>query len=153
MEPLLELFRQHLVTEKRCSPNTVRAYMRDLESFFAHVRGKTGKSEVSSSCDDTTAPEPLTPEQLDMTACRAYLASLHGQNDPATVGRKLSSLRTFFRLLVRRRLCKGSPVAALRGPKRARRLPAFLAKDETTRLLTSPEGGGVQSAVEDARDQ
>ena len=50
---------------------------------------------------------------------------MHGRNDPVTVGRKLSSLRTFFRLLVRRKLASGSPVAALRGPKRARRLPAF----------------------------
>src|SRR5204863_3514311 len=54
----------------------------------------------------------------------------------------------FFRLLVRRKLAAGSPVAALRGPKRARRLPAFLAKDETARLLTSPG-----ESAEEARDQ
>ncbi len=46
-----------------------------------------------------------------------------GQNDAVTIGRKLSSLRAFFRLAVRRRLCKSSPVAALRAPKRAKRLP------------------------------
>jgi integrase/recombinase XerC len=136
MEPLVELFRQHLETEKRCSANTVRAYLRDLEGFFAHVRAARGSEGA------VTIPE------LDLTACRGWLASLHGRNDPVTVGRKLSSLRTFFRLLVRRKMAAGSPVAALRGPKRARRLPAFLAKDETARLLTPPA-----SNAEELRDQ
>jgi integrase/recombinase XerC len=139
MEPLAELFRQHLETEKRCSVNTLRAYLRDLEGFFAHVRA--GRSSDSG---------PIAVAELDMTACRGYLASLHGRNDPVTVGRKLSSLRTFFRLLVRRKLATSSPVAALRGPKRARRLPAFLAKDETSRLLTPVPGA---SPAEEARDQ
>src|SRR4051812_18324806 len=135
-EPLVELFRQHLETEKRCSPNTTRAYLGDLESFFAHVRAARGTEG------------PVAVGELDLGACRAFLASLHGHNDPVSVGRKLSSLRTFFRLLVRRKLATGSPVAALRGPKRARRLPAFLAKDETARLLTPPAAG-----AEEARDQ
>jgi integrase/recombinase XerC len=139
MEPLSELFRQHLETEKRCSAHTTRAYLRDLQGFFDHVRGVRA-----------AAGGPITVAELDLSACRAYLASLHGKNDPVTVGRKLSSLRTFFRLLVRRRLAQGSPVAALRGPKRARRLPAFLAKDETSRLLTPVSGA---SAAEEARDQ
>jgi integrase/recombinase XerC len=139
MEPLVELFRQHLTTEKRSSPNTTRAYLRDLEGFFAHVRAARSAGEG-----------PIEIAELDVTAARAYLASLHGHNDPVTVGRKLSSLRTFFRLLVRRKMASGSPVAALRGPKRARRLPTFLAKAEAMRLL---DGASRISPVEEARDQ
>ena len=67
--------------------------------------------------------------------CRSYLASLHGANDAVTIGRKLSSLRAFFRLAVRRRLVTSSPVAALRAPKRAKRLPSFLGKEDVGRLL------------------
>jgi integrase/recombinase XerC len=134
MEPLAELFRQHLVSEKRCSEHTVRAYLRDLEGLLAHVRGDR--------------EGPVATAELDVAACRSYLASLHGANDPVTIGRKLSSLRTFFRLLVRRRLLASSPVAALRGPKRAQRLPAFLAKDEASRLLDAPA-----PSAEEARDQ
>jgi len=128
MEPLAELFRTHLETEKRVSPHTVRAYLRDLEGLLAHARELRARA----------GREPdglLAADELDVTVCRSFLASLHGKNDAATVGRKLSSLRTFFRLLVRRKLVASSPVAALRGPKRARRLPPFLAKDEATRLL------------------
>jgi integrase/recombinase XerC len=146
MEPLAALFRQHLETEKRASPHTVRAYLRDLDGFFAHVRaGRAVSGEA-----------PIQVGELDLGACRGYLASLHGRNDPVTIGRKLSSLRTFFRLLVRRKLATGSPVAALRGPKRARRLPAFLAQEETRRLLSPEAPAGPadeQSRAEEVRDQ
>jgi integrase/recombinase XerC len=126
MSSLVGLFRQHLESEKRASPHTVRAYLGDLEELLAFVQSRRDKSGET--------PEP-TVAQLDTIACRSYLASLHGKNDPATMGRKLSSLRTFFRLLVRRKLMAANPLAGLRGPKRAQRLPQFLGKDEATRLL------------------
>jgi integrase/recombinase XerC len=139
MDPLVALFQQHLASEKRASPHTVRAYLGDLGDFFAHVRAQLGI--------DGAVPV----DQLDTIACRSFLASLHGKNDPASVGRKLSSLKTFFRLLVRRKLIAGSPVAGLRGPKRAHRLPAFLGKEEATRLLQAPPH--PLSPFESARDQ
>jgi integrase/recombinase XerC len=142
MEPLLELFRQHLASEKRASAHTLRAYLSDLEELFAHARSMLGEG----------APAALTPAHLSTPVCRSYLASLHGRNDPATVGRKLSAMKTFFRLLVRRKLLAGSPVAGLRGPKRRPHLPAFLGKDEASRLLESA-GNDAVAATENARDQ
>jgi integrase/recombinase XerC len=142
MVDLLAVFRQHLEAERRASPHTVRAYMADLEELFSHVRAARG--------DDPADPRPVGAADLDAAACRAYLASLHGRNDPVSVARKLSTLRTFFRVLVRRRLARSSPVAGLRGPKRARRLPAFLAKEEAQRLLEAAPGAG--EPAEEARD-
>jgi integrase/recombinase XerC len=132
MEKALAVFRQFLTTEKRASEHTVRAYLRDLEEIRAYAGAALGH-----------AP---SLEELDVILCRSYLASLHGRNDAVTIGRKLSSLRAFFRLAVRRRLCTSSPVAALRAPKRAKRLPAFLGKDDVGRLLDGgnpPDGAGV----------
>ena len=143
MEPLVALFRQHLESEKRASPNTMRAYLADLEDLIAHVRGKRG---------DGADAAPLDPAALDTLACRSFLASLHGKNDPASVGRKLSSLKTFFRLLVRRKVIATSPVGSLRGPKRAHHLPAFLGKEEASRLLDG-RTEKIHSAFEIARDQ
>lgn len=143
-EPLVELLRQHLVSERRASPHTCRAYLHDVEELLAHIRAARGRSEE----------QPFEAADLDGGACRAYLASLHGKNDPVTVARKLSALRTFFRLLVRRRLLTGSPVAGLRPPKRSRRLPRFLGKDEASRLLDgSPTPEQAVSPAEEARDQ
>jgi integrase/recombinase XerC len=143
MEPLVELFRQHLQSEKRVSPHTLRAYLADLEEFFAHVRARRSEE---------LAATPIGCADLDTIACRSFLASLHGRNDPASIGRKLSALKTFFRLLVRRKLVAGSPLSALRGPKRAHHLPAFLGKEEASRLLV-PRQAKVQGAFAIARDQ
>jgi integrase/recombinase XerC len=121
METALAAFETYLTAEKRASAHTIRAYLHDLGELCAHARAVLGR-----------APKL---EELDAGMCRSYLASLHGRNDAVTIGRKLSSLRAFFRLAVRRRLTGGSPVAALRAPKRARRLPAFLGKDDVGRLL------------------
>src|SRR5665213_2105714 len=127
MEKALEEFRRFLTSEKRASEHTVRAYLHDLEEIRAFAVATLG--------------HPPSLEELDVILCRSYLASLHGKNDAVTIGRKLSSLRAFFRLAVRRRLCKSSPVAALRAPKRAKRLPSFLGKEDVGRLLD----GGTRS--------
>jgi integrase/recombinase XerC len=121
MEQALAAFRQYLAAEKRASEHTVRAYLHDLDELRAYA--------------ETVLERPPALDELDVILCRSYLASLHGKNDAVTIGRKLSSLRAFFRLAVRRRLCKSSPVAALRAPKRAKRLPSFLGKDDVGRLL------------------
>ncbi|HVR04207.1 MAG TPA: tyrosine-type recombinase/integrase [Polyangia bacterium] len=121
MEAALAAFRQYLTSEKRASEHTRRAYLRDVGELVAFARGKLRRAPA--------------PAELDLMMCRAYLASLHGRNDAATIGRKLSSLRAFFKLSVRRRLVAGSPVAGLRAPKRAKRLPSFLGKEDVGRLL------------------
>ena len=109
MDEALAAFRQYLTAEKRASVHTLRAYLHDLDELRAHASQVLGRLP--------------TLEELDVAMCRSYLASLHGANDAVTIGRKLSSLRAFFRLCVRRRLVKSSPVAAQRAPKRAQRLP------------------------------
>ena len=152
MEQAIDAFREHLGSEKRASAHTIRAYLHDVDELAAFARQSLGR------------PPALT--DLDVMLCRSYLASLHGRNDAVTIGRKLSSLRAFFRLLVRRRLVSSSPVAALRAPKRAKRLPAFLGKDEVGRLLDGhaavpqaadgapPAAARVERAVaERARDE
>lgn len=140
MEAALEAFRNYLIAEKRASGHTVRAYLHDVGELIRFGR--------------TLLNRPPKPEELDVIVCRSYLASLHGKNDAVTVGRKLSSLRTFFRLLVRRRLVESSPLAGLRAPKRARRLPTFLGKDDVGRLLDSqPAEATAPKAAEWQRDQ
>jgi len=140
MDEAIAAFRQYLTAEKRASAHTVRAYLHDVGELVSYARATLG-------CAPTLA-------MLDVGVCRSYLASLHGANDAVTIGRKLSSLRAFFRLAVRRRLASGSPVAALRAPKRARRLPAFLGKEDVGRLLDGdgarPDADAAQLALERA---
>jgi len=124
MQDAIGAFRDHLRSEKRASEHTVRAYLHDVEELTAFAQRLLGR-----------APTLI---ELDAVVCRSYLASLHGRNDAVTIGRKLSSLRAFFKLMLRRRLVTASPVGALRAPKRSKRLPAFLGKEDMGRLLDGP---------------
>ena len=124
MQDAIGAFRDHLRSEKRASEHTVRAYLHDVEELTAFAQRLLGR-----------APKLA---ELDAVVCRSYLASLHGRNDAVTIGRKLSSLRAFFKLMLRRRLVAASPVGALRAPKRTKRLPAFLGKEDMGRLLDGP---------------
>jgi integrase/recombinase XerC len=135
MDEAVIAFRQYLTAEKRASAHTVRAYLHDVDELVSFARRTLGR-----------AP---TLDDLDVVLCRSYLASLHGRNDAVTIGRKLSSLRAWFRLCVRRRLVRANPVGAIRAPKRAKRLPAFLGKEEVGRLLD----GDAPRPDADAGDQ
>jgi integrase/recombinase XerC len=146
MNAALKLFEEHLRGEQRASEHTVRAYLTDLREFQAFASQLLGH-------------EPR-PAELDVLVCRGYLASLHGRNDAVTLARKLSSLRAFFRWQVRRRLLASSPVAGLRPPRRSRRLPRFLGKEEVGRLLdtklpaaTATDRRGVSIDVAEAEQQ
>jgi len=141
----IESFQQYLVSEKRASSHTVRAYLHDVQelaAFACAARRGQGLGPGDRGAGDD--PPPLAA--LDGVLCRSYLASLHGRNDAVTIGRKISSLRAFFRLAVRRRLIATSPVAGLRSPKRAKRLPAFLGKDDAGRLLDAAPSGAPHGA-------
>jgi integrase/recombinase XerC len=142
MQAAIETFRQYLLSEKRASQHTLRAYLHDVEELEAFARRARGGR----------ADRAVALSELDVILCRSYLASLHGRNDAVTIGRKLSSLRAFFRLAVRRRLIPSSPVAALRAPKRARRLPSFLGKEDMARLLDGPAAADDDDGSEAASE-
>ena len=76
----------------------------------------------------------VTPEDAG-----AFLMALaRGGAGPATVRRKMASLRTFFRFLVREGLMLDNPFAGLRGPKLKKTLPRILTVDELKRFLEAP---------------
>jgi integrase/recombinase XerC len=141
MQAAIEAFRQHLIAERRAPANTLRAYLHDVQELAAFARRAGGHDR------------PVALSELDVILCRSYLASLHGRNDAVTIGRKLSSLRAFFRLAVRRRLVPSSPVAGLRAPKRTRRLPSFLGKEDMGRLLDGEPQPAQQPKAEALRAQ
>lgn len=127
--PLLELitsFVDSLAHERRFSAHTVRAYGRDLREFHGFIEQSSGRTALLSD--------------LETGPVRGYLASLFGRNDPATIARKLSSLRSFSSFLVRRKIRRDDPVRLVSMPKRRQALPRFLDVDEAFRLV----GGGAQ---------
>jgi integrase/recombinase XerC len=140
----LAAFKQYLEVERAYSPRTVEVYTRDVAALRAHLKGKRGT--------DTKLA------RLSAIDVRSQLAALFGDNGPATIGRKLSSVRAFCRFLVKRGTLEGNPAAAIRGPKKRRGLPRALDVDDAFRLVEAPGTTGrtshrTLSAAEDARHQ
>ncbi|MBL4903142.1 tyrosine recombinase XerC [Desulfocapsa sp. AH-315-G09] len=115
-----DLFLRWLEFEKGYSDHTVSGYGLDLAEFMASL------------------PEGLAVGEIEAIHVRRYVVSLHGHNSAATVGRKLSALRSFFKFLLREKHIGQDPVTGISGPKVGRYLPAFLTVDEVFSLLDTP---------------
>jgi integrase/recombinase XerC len=141
-DPALEAFRRYLEVERNYSPRTVEVYLRDVAALREHLQAKRGKDVALA--------------KLSAIDVRSQLAALFGTNGPATIGRKLSSVRAFCRFLVKRGAMAGNPAAAIRGPKKQRGLPRALDVDDAFRLVEAPATTGrtshrTLSASEEAR--
>ncbi len=107
------------------SPHTLRNYRLDLSQFLAFFL----KSTESRSLEDVTYQD-----------LRAFLAhSLKGHRR-ATVARKLSALRTFFKYLQRQGVVSQNPARLAPSPKLEKTLPHFLTVDEVFHLLQPRSG-------------
>jgi len=138
----IEAFTRYLEVERAYSPRTVEVYVRDVIALRTHLRAKRGSDA------------PLA--RLSTIDVRSQLAALFGTNGPATIGRKLSSVRAFCRFLVKRGVLEGNPAAAVRGPKKKRGLPRALDVDDAFRLVEAPGTSGrtshrTLSTAEEAR--
>lgn len=119
-ERAIESFREYLRVERNYSPRTVTSYVSDVEQLRSFL------------------PETTTPERLSVASVRSQLAALTGKNQAATIGRKLSSLRAFFRFLHKRGVIDGNPAQAVRGPRKKKGLPRALDVDDAFRLVEAP---------------
>jgi integrase/recombinase XerC len=120
----LAAFRSHLEVERACSPRTIAAYGRDLAEFDRLYRERTG--------------QPPVPAEIETVDVREHVAALFGKNDPASIGRKLSALRSFFHFLAARGHVRANPARAVRGPARKKALPRALDVDQTFALVEAP---------------
>lgn len=125
-------FLAHLAVEKGYSEATVRSYGTDLEQFDEFLK------RVKRSLDK--------PERITRDHVRAFLAELHRLRlTKTTMGRKLSSLRAYFRYLSRHRIIATDPVAAIRNPRQEKRHPRVLNVDQAVAMMEAaiepdPEG-------------
>lgn len=128
-ERAIEAFREYLRVERSYSPRTVTSYVSDVEQLRGFL------------------PADSSPARLSVNSVRGQLAALTGKNQAATIGRKLSSLRAFFRFLHKRGVIEGNPAAAVRGPRKKQGLPRALDVDDAFRLVEAP----VKTPVAPAR--
>jgi integrase/recombinase XerC len=115
--------------EKNASQNTLRSYEGDLLQFLSYL---TLRGDLPSASIDWKDINPLL--------IRSYLCELISKgNMKSSVARKLASLRTFFKYLLRQGKIVFNPAQRVASPKLPRKLSSFLSADEATALLESAD--------------
>ena len=130
MEDAIRAFVTCLEVERGASRETIRAYQSDLRQFVAFA--KTTRN---------TEDESFTPVMVDSVLIRSYLAYLDGhQEKKATLARKLATLRSFYRFLLREGRVAANPADSVHTPKLPQHLPRVLTKDDANALMEFPGG-------------
>jgi integrase/recombinase XerC len=126
---LIHQFIHYLLSEKNASPHTCRCYQTDLEEF---------EDFLKSSAVYLTRTGRVKIEEVDRLAIRKYLSFLHRKNRKSSIARKVSTLRSFYKYLVREQIVHSNPAKNVATPKAEKPLPTALTVDETFRLMESP---------------
>ena len=152
LSPLVRQFLDYLQLEKHFSDYTVRSYGTDLLQYGDCLCGRGLKPR------ETEEDEPRDLVQLDghllgadALSVREYLAALYAQGfAKSSTARKLATLRSFYRFLMRRGLVQATPLSGIRTPRQQQHLPKCMDGDQIERLLKAPEDADMLGARDKA---
>lgn len=122
---MLEEFIRYLQYEKNYSPHTVMSYRIDLKQFERFYEELTSRKGI---------------EYAERNDIRHWIVSLANEDktvNPTTIGRKLSSLRSFYKFLIKRNVITETPMKNIIPPKRLKPLPAFMTEKEMDKYAES----------------
>ena len=120
----LRSFFNFLIIEKGLSKNTVKAYETDIKGFIKWVN-KNNKQSL------------LSIKESRVNQYISYLFSLKLKS--SSVNRKISSLKSFYLFLLKKKLIRYSPFSEVISPKQEKYLPASMSESEVEKLLNSPD--------------
>jgi len=156
---LVQQFINYLRAERHFSPHTAKCYAADLQQFCGYLctlkgqvrEGANGNGNGTGAAPpdlSKIAPPPdVSGEELNRQLLlvetddvRAFMSLLRDNNYcKSTVARKLATLRSFYKFLVRRSYLSSNPVALIRTPKQDKRLPKYLEVEQIEKLLANPD--------------
>ena len=124
---MTDSFLDYLRFEKNYSEKTIVSYGIDLTKFEEYFKGKDEKVDFTT---------------VDADLVRGWVMNLMENGyTSASVNRKLSSLRSFYRFLLKKGVIEEDPMLKIIGPKNKKPLPVFLKEREMDRLLgDEPDG-------------
>ncbi|MDB4893066.1 MAG: Tyrosine recombinase xerC [Gemmatimonadetes bacterium] len=125
--PDVDEYLRHLSKERDVSPNTVKAYERDLYDFVAFLGSYYGTAA-------------WTWEGVDRLAMRGFLAHLSRRGaGKRTMARTLSGVRSFYRWMHRNEMVESNPAKAVGAPKQEKYLPGYLDRAQIELLFQMAE--------------
>ena len=133
-------FLEHLAKERDVSPNTLKAYSRDLDTFEKFLSQYYGGAEWSW-------------QGVDRVAIRAYMAHLARKKlSKRSIARALSATRTLFRFLHRNELVESNPARAAGSPKLEKYLPLYLERGQIGSVFDFAAGRAAGGNFTDVRN-
>ncbi len=131
----VERFLQYIKFEKRFSPNTVVAYENDLDQFFKY-------QQVTYEISDV--------QEINHTMIRSWIVSMmEAKISARSVNRKITTLKTFYRFLLRDGMVTLNPMLKIQSPKTSKRLPVFVDQGKMDLLFDQVDFGEGYEAVRD----
>lgn len=128
-EALLSRYHHHLFSERRYSPRTVISYETDLQGFLGWLQQQV----------QPNSGQYVSLLEVQTWQVRQWISHLHRKGlSGKSLQRKLSSIRRFYRFLLREHLVEHNPVVDVQSPKHARKLPDTLDAETLDRLLDMP---------------
>ncbi len=125
----LQEYLNYLRTIKHYSPATLEAYQRDIQGFFGFISAQEINDIAEASIQDI----------------RAYISSCHRKGmAESSMQRLLSSLRGFYKHLLKNNQIGTNPAADVRAPKGAKKLPKVLDVDQVDRLLSGTHNSPLE---------
>jgi integrase/recombinase XerC len=129
---LVNFFLDHLSIERRLSSHTITSYSTDLEQFTAFIN-------------------PMELQQVQAMDVRKWLISLSDDSiQNRSINRKLATLRTFYKYLLRTGKITENPMASIRMVKTTKKIPHFVRESEMETLV---ENRVIATNFSEARDE
>ena len=121
----LEAFLSYLKNERQASKHTINNYSMDIEQFV-HLGFNTSVKNFDWS-------------KIDVYKARTFVVTLSEEKLARTsILRKISSLRSFYRFLVREQIVEANPFIGINSPKNSKKLPKYMTVSEVGDLLDAP---------------
>lgn len=134
---VVDEFLNYLRYERNYSGHTVEAYKKDLRQFEEYVK--------------VYQEGEFIPETIGADIVRNWIVTLLDEGfSPVSVNRKLSSLKSFFKYLMKQGVLSANPIRLVAGPKTKKLLPNFVKESEMEQLL---DGDGFGEDFEGVRDR
>lgn len=116
-------YEMYLRNELALSFNTVEGYLKDINEYTVFISKYRGRFE---------------PNEITVDDIRRFLASLKRKNiSPASMSRKLSSIKSFHKFLVSNRYTNSNVAKLISNPKQEKKLPVVLSVEEVDMILST----------------